>query len=302
MRFRHRAAASSHASEATAPMSRAAKSSSANSSAVTRVPSDFQRCATRGRVRAPRRRPASHALARAARRRRVDASGLPTADGWHGRIPRSRAVPAPMRRAARRRRSCRWQRQSRRAACAPCATMRRAASCASADSSHQPWLAPSAVDDAAIGQRDDARRVPHRRCSCVTMTTVWPSRTSSANSVEQALRRVRIEVAGRLVGEQDRRRVGQRARHGDALLLSARQRARELVGLIGDAEPVEQVRARARGVRAPASACRNPSAASRSRPRSASAAAERTGTRCRPHGRATPTARFPTMRAAPCHR
>ena len=40
---------------------------------------------------------------------------------------------------------------------------------------------------------------------------------------EYVPRRVRIEVAGRLVGEENARRVGDRARHGDALLLAARE-------------------------------------------------------------------------------
>ena len=50
-----------------------------------------------------------------------------------------------------------------------------------------------------------------------------------------------VEVAGRLIGREDRRIVGQRAGDGDALLLSARERRGQLVGLIGHADLLQQV-------------------------------------------------------------
>ena len=43
----------------------------------------------------------------------------------------------------------------------------------------------------------------------------------------------RVEVAGRLVGQHDRRVVGERARDGDALLLAARELRRIVVRAIG---------------------------------------------------------------------
>src|SRR5262249_30867240 len=49
--------------------------------------------------------------------------------------------------------------------------------------------------------------------------------------VEHRLRRVRVEVAGRLVGQQPARRIGERAGDGDALLLAAG----ELGGLVAGA-------------------------------------------------------------------
>ena len=51
-------------------------------------------------------------------------------------------------------------------------------------------------------------------------------RVGLAQELMQRLRRVLVEVAGRLVGEQQRRPHDQCPRHGDTLLLSARQHAR----------------------------------------------------------------------------
>ena len=54
-----------------------------------------------------------------------------------------------------------------------------------------------------------------------------------------------VEVAGRLIGEQDRRPADQRARHGDALLLAARQRARPMRGARRQPDARQQLRRRA---------------------------------------------------------
>jgi hypothetical protein len=59
--------------------------------------------------------------------------------------------------------------------------------------------------------------------------------------IEHALRRLRVERTGRLVGEEEHRPVGERAADGDALLLAARQRAGHGVGLVGHAECVEEL-------------------------------------------------------------
>ena len=56
----------------------------------------------------------------------------------------------------------------------------------------------------------------------------------------------RVEVAGRLVGQHDRRIVGERARDRDALLLAARQLRRIVMRAIGQPNLVEQLPARAR--------------------------------------------------------
>ncbi len=49
-----------------------------------------------------------------------------------------------------------------------------------------------------------------------------------------------VEVAGRFVGEDQRRIVDQGSRYGDPLLLAPGERVRQLVGDLGDAEALEQ--------------------------------------------------------------
>jgi len=51
---------------------------------------------------------------------------------------------------------------------------------------------------------------------------------------------LRIEIAGRFVGEQDRRLASHRARHCHPLLLPAGQLARQVAGAMGDADPFER--------------------------------------------------------------
>ena len=53
--------------------------------------------------------------------------------------------------------------------------------------------------------------------------------------------RVRVELAGRLVGEEEARVVRQRARDRDALLLAAGQLVRAVVGALAEADEVEQL-------------------------------------------------------------
>ena len=50
----------------------------------------------------------------------------------------------------------------------------------------------------------------------------------------------RVEVAGRLVGEEQRRLVHQRAGDGDALLLAAGELARQVVLAVGQADGGER--------------------------------------------------------------
>ena len=62
----------------------------------------------------------------------------------------------------------------------------------------------------------------------------------------------RVEVAGRLVGQDDRRIVGERARERDPLLLPAGQLGRVVMGAPGEADLFEQsLRARCRASRRP---------------------------------------------------
>ena len=67
-----------------------------------------------------------------------------------------------------------------------------------------------------------------RAGECVTITTVAPSRCSDAEHVHDVRAVAAVEVARRLVGEDQRRIVDERARDRDALLLAAR----ELVGVL----------------------------------------------------------------------
>src|SRR5215471_2260576 len=52
--------------------------------------------------------------------------------------------------------------------------------------------------------------------------------------------RLRVEVAGRLVGEQQRRMVYQRAGDGDALLLAAGELRRLVIESVTQADPLQQ--------------------------------------------------------------
>ncbi len=70
-----------------------------------------------------------------------------------------------------------------------------------------------------------------RRSICAAMSMLWVAMmAASPGGAHQLIERgedvvggVDVEIAGRLVGEQDARRIGDRARDGDALLLAARK-------------------------------------------------------------------------------
>ena len=63
--------------------------------------------------------------------------------------------------------------------------------------------------------------------------------------VEHVLGGARVEVSGRLVGEQDARRIGDRARDRDPLLLAARELCRPMVEPLLQPEIAEAGRSRA---------------------------------------------------------
>ena len=63
----------------------------------------------------------------------------------------------------------------------------------------------------------------------------------AAEQLEDLFAALAVECAGRLVGEHQRRLVGQRPGDGQPLTLTARQHAGRLLGLVTDAEQVEQV-------------------------------------------------------------
>ncbi len=59
--------------------------------------------------------------------------------------------------------------------------------------------------------------------------------------LEDLVARAGIEVAGRLVGEQDQWRVGEGAGDGDALALSARELVRLVAHAIGQPDPLDRL-------------------------------------------------------------
>ena len=82
--------------------------------------------------------------------------------------------------------------------------------------------------------------------SCVTITIVMPrSLVEVASSSMISWLRRGVEVAGRLVGEQQRRLGHQRARDRDALLLAARELGRRVLRAVGEPDRCERLAARA---------------------------------------------------------
>ncbi len=75
--------------------------------------------------------------------------------------------------------------------------------------------------------------------SCVTTMIVCPSSVQLVEQGEDLDARLRIEIAGRLVGEQDRRVRDERARDRDALPLTARELVRQVMRAIGEADALE---------------------------------------------------------------
>ena len=70
---------------------------------------------------------------------------------------------------------------------------------------------------------------------------VLPSSTRPLEEAEDRVGGLGVEVAGGLVGGEDRRVVGERAGDGDALLLAAGERGGQLVRLVGHLDLLEQV-------------------------------------------------------------
>ena len=80
------------------------------------------------------------------------------------------------------------------------------------------------------------------RMSCVTSTIVWPSAWLLAQHGPRTSRACgRVEVAGRLVGEQDARAVDERAGDRDTLLLTAGEVAGHTRRHLVEAETLEQI-------------------------------------------------------------
>ena len=92
-------------------------------------------------------------------------------------------------------------------------------------------------------------RIVTRRSMRAAMSMLWvASMTVEARRpdqlrqrVEHMVRRVRIEIAGRLVGQQDPRHIGDRARDRDALLLAARELGRPVRQPLAEAQIGQQL-------------------------------------------------------------
>ena len=85
----------------------------------------------------------------------------------------------------------------------------------------------------------------HRVDDALVVRRHHDGRAGAVDAVEQphdADRGRRVEVSGRLVGEEDQRPVDERARDRHPLLLTTRQLGREVVGLLGEADEVEDLR------------------------------------------------------------
>ena len=100
----------------------------------------------------------------------------------------------------------------------------------------------------------------------------------AADEVHDRRGGARVELTGRLVGDQHSRPSDDRARHADALLLTAGQLAGPLLGMTGEPDEPQRLGDALDRVRRRASA-RSAAAARRSRPPTGSESARRTGTR-----------------------
>ena len=67
------------------------------------------------------------------------------------------------------------------------------------------------------------------------------ARVQAPEQLEHLVAAFGVERAGRLVGEQQRRLVGERARDRETLALAAGEHAGRFLGLVGETEQVEQV-------------------------------------------------------------
>ena len=118
-----------------------------------------------------------------------------------------------------------------------------------------------AVEDAPVGHVDDALG-PSDQVGVVGDHDDGPTALDEgAEELQHDLGRERVEVAGRLVGDEDRRVIGQRSGDGDALLLATGRARRQLAGLVGHPDPLEQVHRPRPGARAASIGRRSPSAA-----------------------------------------
>ena len=68
-----------------------------------------------------------------------------------------------------------------------------------------------------------------------------PARVQAAQELQHFLAAGGVQGAGRLVGEQDRRLVGEGTGDSEPLAQAAREHAGDIGRLVGDAEQIEQI-------------------------------------------------------------
>ena len=130
-----------------------------------------------------------------------------------------------------------------------------------------------------IASRTRGARGQRRRCGSRSRCAV-PSALTRSKSVGDLLAGPLVELARRLVREQQRRPVGERPRDRHALHLAARELRRPVVARGGEPDVLEQL-ARSAAARRPSATRPRPAAARRSPRPSASAAGRTAGTRSR---------------------
>ena len=144
-----------------------------------------------------------------------------------------------------------------------------------------------------VGRREDTRRSSATGRDIRIVRHEHQRHAASAAHLQQQVEHVpavrAVQVAGRFVGQNQRRIVGERPRDGDALLLASGQLRRVMVAAIVQSHLVEQAPARARPRRA---GRRSPSAPGCFQSRSATARGGRTGRRIRSSRRAAWRARL----------
>ena len=72
------------------------------------------------------------------------------------------------------------------------------------------------------------------------MQMVAPPACKFLEQIHDGFAIARVEVAGRFVGQKDGRFAGERARNGDALLLTAGELARQMFGAMAHADALER--------------------------------------------------------------
>ncbi len=196
----------------------------------------------RPRHRAVRRRPAPRRPARPARRaRRRPGARRARLDGAAGPVRLSRRLGFHSGLLTRRAGAARRRRAATKKPCAHCAP-RMAAKAASRS---KPPTRGRALAAASTRPAAQAQPAVHARGELGVVRRDQRRHAGVAHEAEQHVEHpaggLRVEVAGRLVGEQQPRPVGQRPAERDPLLLAARQLGRTVAGARREPDRGEQV-------------------------------------------------------------